>query len=492
MNIELTNDQKHAVKLAVKTLMEPNSIFQISGPGGSGKTTIAKRIARKLLESQTVVKIICCAPTHKACKVLRESTKRFTQTIQAFLNMEIEYDEKGRAKYVLSSPRLDTKKEELEYNLTRNDVLSRTLIMIDEISMVSDEICDTILKYKEKYGFRVITLGDSAQLPPVNQEKPAFYERFPIDVQFTENLRNSDVAYNKLLNRVRNMILQGETQLKPFDVYCMMKDGQRAGVVDTCQHLLKGSNKHKELKTKSLRQAIKRIDFTKDLLLAYRTTSTTSPTVTKLNKRSRRRLYGKDVDEYVTGERLMVTGYISYCLLHDKYTHVCSDEQEIETSYQEHNEIRLNKCDDLIVVDVMKTKYAFYEKEFTTWRLLIQTDDGVKFPIYRVIKKERDSFDKYKKEVWNECRNECLLLSRDDRHKVWTRYYKNVNTIHAPVYYSYAMSVHMSQGSTTNDVYLYITDFLWLLYNPTPENTTLFLKLLYTGLSRAKSRAVVF
>ncbi len=489
--IVLTDDQKNAIYKAVLVLSEPNSLFQISGPGGSGKTTIAKRIANALYEKNKIVKVIYCAPTHKACKVLRETTGKPTQTIQSFLNMEIDYDETGKTIYVLGEPEIETKHEESKYGMSQKEVFSKTLLLIDEISMVSADVRDVIRQYQKLFRFRLITLGDSAQLPPVNQNEPAFYSSFPIDVQFTENMRNSDIAYNKLLTRIRNMILEGVIQIEPFDVFKMLRSAERAHVIDLCPHILKGSTKHKEIKTKSLVRAIRMIDYTQDMLLAYRTTSQTSKTVSKLNKRSRRRLYGKQSQEYMVGERLIMTGYISYCITHNQYSHICQDESSKTTGTCD-NICRLNKCDELTVTKVTKYRHPFYDEVFNVWCLSVQTDTRHNIPIYRVVREEQSKFNDYKTHVWKQCKDTCVTLNRDRRKELWNQYYKTKNTIHAPINYSYAMSVHMSQGSTTNNVYLYLTDFLWLLYNKTPENTTLFLKLLYTGLSRAKSKAVVF
>jgi exodeoxyribonuclease-5 len=491
--IVLTDDQKRAVKSAVKTLMKPRTIFQISGPGGSGKTTISRIIADQLMKCGAIRKVNYCAPTHKACKVLREVTGETAQTIQSFLNMTIDYDEKGRVIYTLGKPQILSNQEMADISESEiKELCQQSLLFIDEISMVSELMMQTIIKYQERYGFRIITLGDSAQLPPVNQDEPAFYQKFPIHAEFTENLRNSDVAYNQLLNQIRTMILTGNVKITPFDVYKLLSNGARRGIVQMCPHILKGIRKHKDLKTKSLSSAIKQVDHLKDMLLAYRTTSTTSKTVSKLNKRCRRRLYGKDADEYVAGERLMVTGYISYCTKHNDHHYICSNKYEDAT----HTVNRYHKCDELVVQKASVTEMKFYDRIFKVWQLTVTPGGGMRITIYRVMKGDRGAFSDYKKEVWGLCKDMCVTATRDARKQIWNKYHQLSNIIHAPIQYSYAMSIHMSQGSTTNNVYLYITDFLWLLYNQESdvyeENCALFLKLLYTGLSRAKSTAVVF
>lgn len=117
-------------------------IFIISGYAGCGKTTLARKIPELLdLKGSTVF----LAPTGKAAKVIG----RGARTIHSLLYIP-EDDGKGRIVRWIKRPPTDFE----EYDL----------LIVDEISMVSDEMLMDLRDTKVP----IIGLGDPAQLPPVN------------------------------------------------------------------------------------------------------------------------------------------------------------------------------------------------------------------------------------------------------------------------------------------------------------------------------------
>jgi len=194
------------------TLLEKtrNNIF-ITGPAGSGKSTILKKFLSLTKKENYAV----LAPTGVAAAIVEG------QTIHSFfrLPLGIITDE--------------------EINQKRFGKLYRGIetIIIDEISMVRREVFDAMDKIMRKYkdsrrpfgGAQLILFGDMYQLPPVvtENEKPVLMKKYGDDLNFffnsdaykeldlvvvslNEVYRQSDKAFIELLKRMRKNEVTGE------------------------------------------------------------------------------------------------------------------------------------------------------------------------------------------------------------------------------------------------------------------------------------------
>lgn len=115
-------------------------IFILTGYAGCGKTTLARSIP-ELLDLYNVVFL---APTGKAANVMSGDAR----TIHSYLYHTEVIEETGEFFFHKKEP------EEFEEDL----------LIVDEISMVSDELLADLIAT----GIPIIGLGDPAQLPPVN------------------------------------------------------------------------------------------------------------------------------------------------------------------------------------------------------------------------------------------------------------------------------------------------------------------------------------
>lgn len=159
--VELSPDQKKVRDAILDFVGDSNSIkkfITIGGYAGTGKTTVIGEVMREL----DTKRVAFCAYTGKAASVLASKLDNFSYcgTIHSLIYRPLT-DEKGR---IIG---WDSQNRELYEEFD--------LIVIDEASMVNEEIFKDLLEY----GLPIICVGDHGQLPPVKSkfnlmEKPMF------------------------------------------------------------------------------------------------------------------------------------------------------------------------------------------------------------------------------------------------------------------------------------------------------------------------------
>lgn len=139
---------------AIKAITESRDrVISIQGRAGTGKTTmmvtLSDVLASKPLLEKEGYKLHCIAPTHKAVKELR--TRGLTaQTVDSFI--------------------LDAKK--WDDNKSSPDV-SKTVLIVDEASMVSNRNMLAVLKIGHEVNMRaIVPTGDTQQNPSIESGKP--------------------------------------------------------------------------------------------------------------------------------------------------------------------------------------------------------------------------------------------------------------------------------------------------------------------------------
>lgn len=158
---ELSQQQGAAVKAVVDWLKTPSQIFELAGPAGSGKTTLAKHIAEAVDGN-----VIYLAFTGKAALVLSEKGCNPSQTIHSLIYKAHQSELTGKWYYKLDRECLKG--------------LDVKLVIVDEAPMVGKELAQDLLQCCSK----VLALGDKHQLPPVKSE--AFFGVYEPDFELTE------------------------------------------------------------------------------------------------------------------------------------------------------------------------------------------------------------------------------------------------------------------------------------------------------------------
>jgi exodeoxyribonuclease-5 len=220
------------------TFLESDSgdeCFILKGYAGTGKTTVLSALVKALKHYN--YKSVLLAPTGRAAKVITNYSGRKAFTIHK---------------------RIYRKKSALNVDESfsiADNLASNTLFIVDEASMVSDQLSgnnrDTLLNDLVKYVYnkkncKLMLVGDTAQLPPVgSDESPALDTRlmkaeFSLNIfsyEMTDVLRQqkeSGILFN--VTRIRDMIRIGKETMPQIitkgykDVYRMSGERLQEGL----------------------------------------------------------------------------------------------------------------------------------------------------------------------------------------------------------------------------------------------------------------------
>lgn len=121
-----------------------NQVFRLFGYAGTGKTTLARHLANTINGRTSF-----CAFTGKASLVMRKNGCSGASTIHSLIYKPEGETSKGQPTFIKNM---------------ESDIRSSSLIIVDECSMVDEQIGKDLLSF----GVPVLVLGDPAQLPPVS------------------------------------------------------------------------------------------------------------------------------------------------------------------------------------------------------------------------------------------------------------------------------------------------------------------------------------
>ena len=422
--------------------------FVLVGRGGTGKTTIIKKILRNV----TNKKIGGATVSHAAKDVLGESIgKDKVYTLASLLGIKLnettgtfEIDTYNRSKSGIPIQKLD-------------------LIIIDECSMVSDKLFEEIMRYK-KPGAKIIFMGDNVQIPPVEQETDSITfkaNKNPNNfAELTEPMRFS--AENPIF--ALSYIIADNVEASESKVYAIPNTSrvttlkEDTGVVFTNEEskalsmLVEDIRQEIEKETPNTK-AVKAVTFNNEA-------NNATQSVKNLNIKIREKLWGEDAkNQYNINE--VLTAY---------------------STFYEEKQPSFYNSETLIVKEVSEEKEVVYnidafDFKFKTVYLTLQKSNGAIIRNIPTVAKE--DAERYQKEI--------QALKSDANRRISSLGFRLEEKL-ANLQYGYAITAHKAQGSTYTNVYVFEDNILGNSNLNSPKGKN---KALYTAVTRASKKLVL-
>ena len=201
--IDLNEGQTAAADALFRFLISKDKEFSISGPAGTGKTTLMNHVVTHLLPSYEEdckllgikpvnYEVALTATTNKATEVLAAATGKPAQTIHSFMNLKVKDNFKTGESEIVPTPAFV--------------VHTRKLIFVDEASMIDSKLYRYIQKGTDKT-CKIIYLGDHCQMAPVFETLSPVYAQAQNTAVLAQPMRNAgQPALVSLCNRLRNTV----------------------------------------------------------------------------------------------------------------------------------------------------------------------------------------------------------------------------------------------------------------------------------------------
>jgi len=409
-------------------LKNGQTFFTLAGYAGTGKSTIIK----KILDDYNWG-VVVSAPTHKAKKVVMNTTGEEGQTLHALLGLrpDVSLDE-----FNPNDPKFNP--------IALAKINDYNFVIIDEASMINKELFELIQEKTKKSRTKILYMGDPAQIPPVGEKASVVFDQeneVTLFHQLTKIERQNDTnplafVYDALRNnldridggfeRVTNMNELGEGV-----TFTLNKKKFREAVID-------------KFKSEEFR---KDTDFVK--LIAWK-----NETVMNSNKIIRAALLGDKTDVIEVGDLLMAYRSVSDDRRRSNIIENSADYRVMEKSGLEINQYDIRGWNVKLREDLAKGHFKFQDV------FIIDTDDHENLHLYADMHDFFRDMGKSNKKMWvkyYEFRRNNLLMKTIDKHKNGMLR-NSVDVIVKDLDYGYAITGHKSQGSTYSHVFVLEND----------------------------------
>lgn len=214
-DIILSEEQKEALQRMKDFSNTDETVLVLQGYAGTGKTSLLKEYI-KFLESSNI-DFALCAPTHKAKLVIEEVTEREAITVHKLLSLtpNIEIFE------------LDYKDLKFQCN-SLIEIPYNGIIIVDEASMINDEIYKLLLDICHQYGTKLLFIGDKAQIQPVCSKRTSLVFAHPNIITLTKIHRQTNTnGLLPLLFRLRENPVKRFTPIESSEGSLIIYDHPR-------------------------------------------------------------------------------------------------------------------------------------------------------------------------------------------------------------------------------------------------------------------------
>ncbi len=428
--ITLTPEQQQALQTLETFLESGDKIHLLTGYAGTGKTTLLQALLIHLQNNGDKRPIVFTALSNKATKVLATMADHW----------ELKVDCLTCCRLLGLQPKIDKETGQQKFTADRKGkrLINRyRLVVVDECSMINQEMWELLVKAVSRLDDKtqLLFVGDEAQLPPVGETASPCFEQIYDRTALTEVVRYGG-AIGLLAEDVRRNL---DRQMMPRWESDRSEDNTQGTFILPSQQW-----------DKLLLRAFTSDSYGQDpdqvRVLAY-----TNRRVQQLNQRIRAAIYGSDAAQFVVGERLMAN---SPCLIDDNQIILqTSEECKVLDAY-------IDQTDDPVMLE-----------RWQVWKMEIVTEAGLYRELRVLHGNEKKRFDKALKGLADS--------------KSWKAFWELKQYFHE-LNYAYSLTVHKSQGSTFQDVFVDLRN-LMINRKITERN-----QLCYVAFTRAANRLFLY
>lgn len=440
-------------------------IIGLTGAGGTGKTFITKYIITHCKYSNSVIK--CTSPTHKACRVFSQAIGGKTvDTIQSTfglrLNLKLEDFDPANPQFdPMAKPKLDQIK----------------LLIIDEASMLPAKLVTFVCNECKNRKIKIIFIGDSYQLAPVNESKSIAFERCSRVYSLTQVVRQGETnPITFLLNTLRYDIKNRTYKFLEFinshvGDYNYNEIGEGFKICNPVEF------KNEIDKSFNDEEYTKNIDM-------YRIIGYTNNCISGWNNYIRNNII-KDSNKGIITRNDLIMSY--------------------ETIVDEFMDIVINNSEEYIINDIVDFVDDTYG--FKGFLIKFQLVHGGKItaPLFIIDHRDKYTIQKYHR-VITDLINTAKNANSGTKVSHWKAYYEfkkkyliaaNIVDRYGKIIYNrdidygFAITAHKSQGSTYNNVFVDINNMVYDRLGHPYTNQDDLLRRLYVACSRAKKKLIL-
>jgi hypothetical protein len=465
-----TRDQINAIEKIKKWVDDPKRpVFTLSGAAGTGKTYLLKYLLNKVITHTVCV----TAPTHKAVKVVEESTGRKGRTLQA-----------------LHGLRPNTSLDTFDINRVQFDPLGEEkiknykFVVIDEASQIPLGLHRLNVARAKQYSTKILYVGDINQLSPINER---------VSEVFVTEDENKAMLHEVVRQAKSNPLLE-LLELSKYDI---------ANDTSTLLTFI-SKNKGKVNDAGEGYVVLGREAFSSKLVEYFNDD--------RFSRDVKFVRYGAWTNSNILKWNLYIRN--SIIQHNNKLIHV----DDLITAYRsiinEFGSAVITNSDDYFI-DSITERYG--DDGFRTYVVTLRSLTSGISTMANIVDYLDPSFNRFRTKI-SQIYNDAKYAKPKDRGRMWRRYYdfkdRNLVTIDIPlniggelvttipkdIDYGYGLTIHKLQGSTIENMFINMIDICYyngirtrpVQNNPkSPDAIEMRNKLIYTALSRASKKVIL-
>ena len=464
--LDFTKDQRNAYDELIKFINEPYNDNDckraLIGPAGTGKTYLVKALIKNSNLSYSQIGL--AAPTHKACRVLSESigiSNVKINTLQSDLGLRLNFDVE---KFDIANPPFDPK--------GRIKIGDFKLYIVDEASMINRGLCTFLEKTCKSRKCKLIYIGDSSQLAPVNEKySPAF--------KAIKGHTLNQIVRQEDDNPIRHLLslLRFDIEHKTFTFLNYISQNKECfDEFNTKGYKVCNNEEFGRIMAINFNdeELTRNVDFCK--VIGY-----TNMCVSSWNKFIRNSIIEDAEKSIITKNDLIIS-----------YT----------TIVNQFNEVVIANSEEYILQDVVNYVHPTYELKGFLVRFIAIHGGKITTPLFVLDHKDQFTISKYvqisesmitaakqaptkfRAQKWREYyafKEGCLLLTNIANNRGEIIYSRDLD-------YGFALTAHKSQGSTFDTSLVDVNDIVYNKYGQPYTDAEEINRRLYVACSRCRSK----